>query len=133
MFRPLPLMAAAALAALTIAGNASAQHREPAANAPARAFEAKVREGMAYKRFRAEVMAAGWTGEGDPECSRSNSAELCTQLHELDDCSADGMCRMTFVHPDEDAVLRAATYGDILRWQKRGEEADVAVRGWGYE
>lgn len=132
MFRTFSLIAAA-LAAMTFAGTASAQQREPAANSPAKAFEAKVREGMAYNRFRAEVMAAGWIGEGEPECSRSNSVALCTQLHELDDCSADGMCRMTFVHPDESVVLRAATYGDILRWQTPGEEADVVVRGWGYE
>lgn len=133
MSSPLFKLSAAALLTLAMAGVAIAQNREPAAGSPPRAFEADAREGMAYKNFRAGVIAAGWVGEGNSECTRTHGADLCTQLHELDDCSADGMCLMTFVHPDEDAVLRVATYGDILRWNKRGEEADVVVRNWGYE
>lgn len=126
-------LSAAALLSLTVAGAAIAQTREPAVGSPPRAFEAEAREGMAYKNFRAGVIAAGWVGEGASECTQTHGAELCTQLHELDDCSADGMCLMTFVHPDEDAVLRVATYGDIRRWNTRGEQADVVVRSWGYE
>jgi len=119
--------------ALVVTSAVAAQERAPAEGSPAEAFEARVQEGMAYNVLRAQVLSAGWTASGDEDCARAQGADLCEALPELDACSSDGYCLMTFVHPDEDVVLRVATYGDILRWRTPGEEADVAVSNWGYE
>ncbi|MEN3748012.1 hypothetical protein TPR58_12625 [Sphingomonas sp. HF-S3] len=115
-------LALAGMVALALPAAALAQDREPPANSPLRAFEAKARKGMAYGAFRSQVLAAGWTAQGADDCAEAVSAKACKTLPELDRCTADGLCLMSFTHAGEDIVLRVATKGQ-----------GVTVDSWGFE
>jgi hypothetical protein len=115
-------LALAGMIALALPVAALAQDREPPKGSPLRSFEAKARKGMAYGAFRSQVLAAGWTAQGAEDCAESVSAEACKKLPELDRCTSDGLCLMTFTHAGEDIVLRVATKGQ-----------GVTVDSWGFE
>lgn len=125
--RTLGLTGLFALALTTAAG---AQDMVPAPDAPSRAFEREARLGMAYRVFRTKVSEAGWKADGADDCAEAAGADLCKSLPELDRCASDGLCLMTFSHPDEDTVLRIATRGDLRRW---AEGRSVTLDAWGYE
>jgi hypothetical protein len=125
------MLALAGLLVTLSALPAAAQDREPARGSVARSFEAKSRKGMAYAQFRKQVLAAGWQAEGSEDCADSAGAQACKALPELDRCT-DGTCLMSFVHPDEDAVLRVAAKGSAAAAGKAGAPG-ISLDDWGFE
>lgn len=111
---------------------ARAQDSEPAPASPARTFEAKGTDGMTYKAFREQVVASGWTSVPNSLCSQTVEAETCEALPEIDMCSLDGHCAMTFGHPNEDIRLIVGAQGRIARWDS-SDGADFRLGGWRYD
>lgn len=95
-----------------------------------------------YAQFRKAVLGAKWTPLVDPQCQANvygrdggpkDASNICTQLPEIEACSGDGHCSMNFEHKPSGKKIRVVTYGDYTRWNRSGEEDDLAVSEWSYQ
>jgi uncharacterized protein YecT (DUF1311 family) len=73
-------------------------------------------KGMAYAAARDKLLAAGYQPsrakpEADSYCADSGHATTCRKLPEIQDCSADGYCKMAF-QDRNGAKAAITTFGD---------------------
>jgi hypothetical protein len=98
------------------------------------------KQGMAYGPFRKLLMADGWKPDANlDECllltvgddykktcetlATSEACNTCKEFREIEGCTNDGYCYMTF--SGHGAKLDIKAYGDILRLSKDGSEPIV--------
>ncbi|MGO4263543.1 hypothetical protein [Lysobacter sp. TAB13] len=98
------------------------------------------KQGMAYGPFRKLLMAGGWKPDANlDECllltvgddykktcetpATSEACNTCKEFREIEACTNDGYCYMTF--SGHGAKLDIKAYGDILRLRKDGSEPIV--------
>lgn len=119
-----------------------AQGEPSASNAKPGIFATVLKPGMSYVEFRAAATNAGWTPRVEPECRANvygrdggpdDGTNICTQLPELEACSGDGHCSMVFEDSGSGKRMGVTTYGDYLKWNVPGEEAELAVLEWNYK
>jgi hypothetical protein len=105
---------------------------------PAGVSAEAVRAGMDYRDFRQALLGAGWQSVRDPACETnvygapgalSEADNVCHQLPEIEACSGDGYCVMTFSGPSGRRI-RVTTYGDYSAWN---EPEALGVLGWEQE
>lgn len=103
-----------------------------AAVAPAASIEAGFREGMPYATLRKRLVDAGWRPLRDPECWKNagQGSTVCGLLPEVESCSGDGYCNMSFANADTGQRIAITTYGPYERWNQPGQEAALAVKSW---
>lgn len=94
--------------------------------------------GPAYAAFRKVALAEGWTPVNQPDCvmnvyggegAPSDKPNICEALPELESCTSNGLCLMSFQHKSSGKSLNVTTYGDYTRWNTPGEEDALYVQG----
>ncbi|MBT2747130.1 MULTISPECIES: hypothetical protein [unclassified Lysobacter] len=118
---------------------------QPAASASERvekigSLGSQYKQGMAYGPFRKLLVADGWKPDANlDECllltvgddykktcetpATSGACDTCKEFREIEACTDDGYCYMTF--SGHGAKLNIKAYGDILRLSKDGSEPIV--------
>jgi hypothetical protein len=89
---------------------------------------------MPYATLRKNLLDAGWLPLRDPMCWENvgGEARVCGDLPEVESCSGDGRCAMSFASEKDGAKIRVTTYGDYRRWNTPGEESSVAVKSFSF-
>jgi hypothetical protein len=115
-----------------VASPAAAEAATPPATAPAPSVDAAFAKDMPYADLRKRLTDAGWLPLREPMCweNMGDAAAVCGDLPEVESCSSDGHCVMSFASASEGKRIRVTTYGPTDRWNTPGEEAALAVKSW---
>lgn len=90
-----------------------------------------LKTGMDYADLRRAVLAKGWMPVVDRQCKVNvdGGNELCDQMPELSDCSADGYCLMHFHLASTNQDMEVGTYGDTTGRDVRAKDSQLVVTG----
>lgn len=102
---------------------------------PAAALTARLTPQMAYADLRAIALNQGWVPVANANCKGNvgGTAAICDQLPELESCSGDGYCLMSFAYfgTAQPTRLSVTTYGPSSDWRKSGPGSRLRVIHWG--
>jgi hypothetical protein len=102
---------------------------------PAAALTARLTPQMAYADLRAIALNQGWVPVANANCKENvgGTAAICDQLPELESCSGDGYCLMSFAYfgTARPTRLSVTTYGPYSDWRTPGTSSRLRVIRWG--
>ncbi|PZO41471.1 MAG: hypothetical protein DCF19_09720 [Pseudanabaena frigida] len=87
---------------------------------------------MAYADLRSALLKNNWLPTSNPNCKNNvgGKAPICGEIPELEVCSGDGYCLMSFTNQANSSKLTITTYGDYRDWNITGRESRLQVTQW---